>query len=82
MVNEAVKCLQENIVKNPAYLDMAMILGTGFPAFTGGLLKYADNRGIDNVCDKLNQLAALYGERFLPAEQLTEKAKNNGKFYN
>lgn len=82
MVNEAVKCLQENIVKNPAYLDMAMILGTGFPAFTGGLLKYADNRGIGNVCDKLNQLAALYGERFLPAEQLTEKAKNSGKFYN
>ncbi|MFT6924450.1 MAG: 3-hydroxyacyl-CoA dehydrogenase/enoyl-CoA hydratase/3-hydroxybutyryl-CoA epimerase [Psychromonas sp.] len=82
MVNEAAKCLQENIVNNPAYLDMAMILGTGFPAFTGGLLKYADNRGIGNVCDKLNQLAALYGERFLPAEQLIEKAKNNEKFYN
>jgi 3-hydroxyacyl-CoA dehydrogenase/enoyl-CoA hydratase/3-hydroxybutyryl-CoA epimerase len=82
MVNEAVKCLQENIVKNPAYLDMAMILGTGFPAFTGGLLKYADNRGISNICDKLNQLAALYGERFLPAEQLIDKAKNSRKFYN
>ncbi|MFT6347800.1 MAG: 3-hydroxyacyl-CoA dehydrogenase/enoyl-CoA hydratase/3-hydroxybutyryl-CoA epimerase [Psychromonas sp.] len=82
MVNEAVKCLQENIVKNPAYLDMAMILGTGFPAFTGGLLRYADNRGLGDICDKLNQLAALYGERFLPAEQLIDKAKNSGKFYN
>jgi len=81
MVNEAARCLQENVVKNPAYLDMAMIMGTGFPAFRGGLLKYADNRGIGNICDKLNELAGLYGERFRPAQLLTEKAENKQKFY-
>ncbi|OFW89018.1 MAG: hypothetical protein A2794_02635, partial [Alphaproteobacteria bacterium RIFCSPHIGHO2_01_FULL_40_8] len=35
MVNEAAKCLEENVVKNARYLDMAMIMGTGFPAFRG-----------------------------------------------
>ncbi len=33
MVNEAAKCLEEGVVKNARYLDMAMIMGTGFPAF-------------------------------------------------
>ncbi|WP_372882963.1 3-hydroxyacyl-CoA dehydrogenase NAD-binding domain-containing protein [Psychromonas sp.] len=81
MVNEAAKCLQEKVVKNPAYLDMAMIMGTGFPAFRGGLMKYADNRGISKICDRLNELTDLYGERFRPAQLLVEKAKNKEKFY-
>ncbi|MEH6453568.1 MAG: 3-hydroxyacyl-CoA dehydrogenase NAD-binding domain-containing protein [Psychromonas sp.] len=82
MVNEAAKCLEEDVVKNPDYLDMAMIMGTGFPAFKGGLLKYADNRGVNVVCDKLNELADLYGERFRPAQLLVNKAEANERFYN
>ncbi|WP_022940448.1 3-hydroxyacyl-CoA dehydrogenase NAD-binding domain-containing protein [Psychromonas hadalis] len=81
MVNEAVRCLQEDIIKNPAYLDMAMLMGTGFPAFRGGLLKYADNRGLQNVCDKLTELSELYGQRFIPAQLLLDKAKNQQTFY-
>ena len=81
MVNEAVLCLQEGIIEKPAYLDMAMLMGTGFPAFRGGLLKYADNRGLQNICDKLNELSNLYGKRFMPAPLLVEKAKNQQTFY-
>jgi 3-hydroxyacyl-CoA dehydrogenase/enoyl-CoA hydratase/3-hydroxybutyryl-CoA epimerase len=82
MVNEAARCLEEKIVKNSEYLDMAMIMGTGFPAFKGGLLKYADNRGIQVVCDKLNELADLYGDRFRPAQLLVDKAQAGESFYN
>jgi 3-hydroxyacyl-CoA dehydrogenase/enoyl-CoA hydratase/3-hydroxybutyryl-CoA epimerase len=81
MVNEAVRCLEEGIITNPAYLDMAMLMGTGFPAFHGGLLKYADNRGLQNVCDTLTKLSALYGERFSPAQLLLDKANNQQTFY-
>jgi len=81
MVNEAVRCLQEGIINNPAYLDMAMLMGTGFPAFRGGLLKYADNQGLQNICDKLTQLSKQYGERFKPAELLVEKANKQQLFY-
>ena len=31
MLNEACRCLEEKVIENPAYLDMAMITGTGFP---------------------------------------------------
>ncbi len=33
MVNEAARCLEEKVVENPSYLDMAMIMGIGFPPF-------------------------------------------------
>ena len=35
MLNEATRCLDENIVENAEILDLAMIMGTGFPPFTG-----------------------------------------------
>tara|TARA_R110001583_G_scaffold11285_1_gene51311 strand:+ start:30122 stop:32275 length:2154 start_codon:yes stop_codon:yes gene_type:complete len=81
MVNEAVRCLEEGIINNPAYLDMAMIMGTGFPAFQGGLLKYADNQGLQNICEKLTELSKLHGERFKPSKLLLDKAQTQQTFY-
>jgi 3-hydroxyacyl-CoA dehydrogenase/enoyl-CoA hydratase/3-hydroxybutyryl-CoA epimerase len=82
MINEAAKCLEENVVKNHRYLDMAMIMGTGFPAFRGGLLRYADEMGIGVVVLKLKNFSKTYGERFEPAELLLEMDQNHQKFYN
>ena len=81
MVNEAAKCLEENVVKNARYLDMAMIMGTGFPAFRGGLLKYADSRGIKQVVIRLQELNKKYGSRFEVSKLLLQMAKSNQKFY-
>ena len=41
MANEASRCLDEKIISNPGALDMALIMGTGFPPFRGGLLRYS-----------------------------------------
>lgn len=81
MVNEAVKCLEEKVVKNHRYLDMAMIMGAGFPAFRGGLLKYTDSYGIKEALAKIQEFEAKYGSRYKPAELLVAMAKNNQKFY-
>jgi 3-hydroxyacyl-CoA dehydrogenase/enoyl-CoA hydratase/3-hydroxybutyryl-CoA epimerase len=81
MVNEAAKCLEENVVENARYLDMAMIMGAGFPAFRGGLLRYADNRGIDEVVKKLQELNHKHGARFEVSKLLIEMAANKQKFY-
>ncbi len=81
MVNEASRALEEGVVKNARYLDMAMVMGTGFPPFRGGLLAYADKRGIKHIVTKLDYLANRYGERFLPSNLLLEMAKSDSTFY-
>ncbi len=81
MVNEAARCLEEGVVQKPEHLDMAMILGTGFPPFLGGLCRYADQRGISEICQKLEGFKTQYGMRFEPAKRLIQMAQENKMFY-
>src|SRR5205807_6027247 len=46
MVVEASRVLMEGIVRDPGDVDMGLILGIGFPAFPGGLLRWADALGL------------------------------------
>ncbi len=81
MLNEAAKCLEEEVVSKANYLDMGMIMGTGYPPFRGGLLKYADDEGIDSIVTRLENLAKKCGERFYPAELLLQMRESGEKFY-
>ncbi len=81
MVNEAAKCLEEGVVKNASYLDVAMIMGTGFPAFRGGVLRYADSCGISEIVRKLQNFNQQYGKRFEVSKLLLEMSDKEKKFY-
>ena len=81
MVNEAAVCLEDAVVREPRDLDLAMVMGTGFPPFRGGLLRYADAVGIPVVTDRLARLADAQGERFRPAPLLRDLVRGEGRFY-
>lgn len=81
MLNEASHCLAEGIVDSPAHLDMALILGIGFPPFRGGLLEFADDTGIAGVVARLQDLCERTGKRFEPAALLREKLAAGSGFY-
>lgn len=82
MINEAALALiEDHVVNTPQEVDLAMIMGTGFPPFRGGLLKYADSVGTSKICDDLEELAAKVGPRFKPATPLKNMAINNRSFY-
>jgi 3-hydroxyacyl-CoA dehydrogenase/enoyl-CoA hydratase/3-hydroxybutyryl-CoA epimerase len=81
MINEAAFCLQDSIVPNAPKVDLAMIFGTGFPPFRGGLLRYADELGIDRVVNRLEDLAERLGPRFSPAPLLSQMARDGDRFY-
>src|SRR5262249_47045942 len=49
MINEASRCLEEGIVASASEVDLGMIMGTGFPPFRGGLLRYADSLGAQAI---------------------------------
>ncbi len=81
MINEASRCLEEGVVEDAAYLDMAMVMGIGFPPFMGGLMRYADTIGIPTIVDTLKGFSTVYGDRFEPSSLLLEKAQKNETFY-
>jgi len=66
MVAEALWVMEEGIALREADVDAAMVLGTGFPDFRGGVLRYAREVGLDAVRGKLESLAGRFGERFAP----------------
>ncbi len=81
MVNEAALILDEKIVASAGELDLAMIMGTGFPPFRGGLLRYADKLGLPYILARLDDLAQKHGKRFLATAALRKLAEQDGKFY-
>jgi 3-hydroxyacyl-CoA dehydrogenase/enoyl-CoA hydratase/3-hydroxybutyryl-CoA epimerase len=80
MIQEASLCLEEKIVSDPKFVDLAMVFGTGFPPFRGGVLAYADSIGLPQVQEKLEALAKRFPERFEPTAQIKEMAKHNRTF--
>ena len=57
-INEAVRCLEEEVVAGPRELDLATVFGTGFAPFRGGVLSYADSLGVGHVVERLESIAA------------------------
>lgn len=80
MLTEASRVLMEGIVREPADVDMGLILGIGFPAFRGGLLRWADSLGLPQVVEKLRSYEKL-GPRFQPTEQILKLAADKKGFY-
>jgi 3-hydroxyacyl-CoA dehydrogenase/enoyl-CoA hydratase/3-hydroxybutyryl-CoA epimerase len=66
MINEAVACLDEEVVADSDLLDAGVVFGTGFAPFTGGPMNYARQRGYGQVIEKLQTLAKRFGPRFTP----------------
>jgi 3-hydroxyacyl-CoA dehydrogenase/enoyl-CoA hydratase/3-hydroxybutyryl-CoA epimerase len=80
MVNEAARCLEEGIVDGPGSLDLAMVLGIGFPPFRGGLCRWADGEGLGAIVAELERLSASAGDRLAPSPALRRFAERGG-FY-
>jgi 3-hydroxyacyl-CoA dehydrogenase/enoyl-CoA hydratase/3-hydroxybutyryl-CoA epimerase len=81
MVNEAARVLEDGIVKAAGDVDLGMITGTGFPPFRGGLLRWADAIGMQQILFRLDQLHAQHGVRFEPAALIRERAAAGRGFY-
>lgn len=81
MINEASLIIDERIVGTAGELDLAMIMGTGFPPFRGGLLRYADSLGAKHIVGRLRDLETRHGSRFAPNAPLLRLATSGTTFY-
>lgn len=80
MINEGIRCLDESVVASASELDLAMVMGAGFPPFRGGLIRYLERRGIANVFERMTQLAASH-DRFTPCDYFANHNQDNHSFY-
>ena len=80
-INEAALMMEQGICDRPRDMDLAMIYGTGFPPYRGGILRYADKWGLKNVYDRLLELEKQYGIRFKPSDMVKDMAESGKTFY-
>jgi 3-hydroxyacyl-CoA dehydrogenase/enoyl-CoA hydratase/3-hydroxybutyryl-CoA epimerase len=80
MVNEAVLCLAEGIIRSVRDGDVAAVCGLGFAPFRGGPFQYADEVGADEIVRRLRGFEKQSGSRFAPAPLLVEMAETGRTF--
>jgi 3-hydroxyacyl-CoA dehydrogenase/enoyl-CoA hydratase/3-hydroxybutyryl-CoA epimerase len=81
MVNEAVHCLDDEVIDSPRDGDLGAILGLGFPPFRGGPFRWVDHEGVSAIVDRMKALAQRHGPRFEPAGGLQGLADAGRRFY-
>ncbi len=82
MVNEAAYIFADKIVDKASTVDVGMIYGTGFPPFRGGLCKWADQEGLEQISERLNNYSKeVSQERYMIAPFLSMMINDKKKFY-
>lgn len=82
MVNEAAYIFADRIVDKASTVDIGMIYGVGFPPFRGGLCKWADQEGLDQINERLNNFSKdVSQERYQVAPFLSMMINDKKKFY-
>jgi 3-hydroxyacyl-CoA dehydrogenase / enoyl-CoA hydratase / 3-hydroxybutyryl-CoA epimerase len=81
MVNEAVRCLEERILRSARDGDVGAVFGIGFPPFRGGPFRYVDSVTAERVVAQLEELSARFSPRFEPAQLLVSMANGRRQFY-
>ena len=81
MLNEACRALAAGVVSSPLAGDLAVVMGTGFAPFRGGIFRWAETRGLAEVVGRMQQFAERFGERFVPAPLLVRHAEHDQPFY-
>ncbi len=81
LLNEAMRCLDEGIIRNTRDGDIGAIFGIGFPPFLGGPYRLIDQIGAQHIVAKLTQWQQQFGDRFAPSEALVKLAESGNKLY-
>jgi 3-hydroxyacyl-CoA dehydrogenase/enoyl-CoA hydratase/3-hydroxybutyryl-CoA epimerase/enoyl-CoA isomerase len=73
---ESARCLNEKIVDSKEELDLAMLMGLGFPPFRGGPMRFAESIGQDALIQKGNDYFKKLGALFEVTSGIKEVLKN------
>uniref|UniRef100_A0A0E0L1J6 enoyl-CoA hydratase n=1 Tax=Oryza punctata TaxID=4537 RepID=A0A0E0L1J6_ORYPU len=75
VVNEACRLLDEGVALKASDLDVASIMGRGFPSYRGGVMFWADSFGAKYIYDRLKAWSKYHGGIFEPCEYLSTRSR-------
>ncbi|MES9968537.1 MAG: fatty acid oxidation complex subunit alpha FadB [Candidatus Thiodiazotropha sp.] len=81
MAIEMARCLEEGVVASPAEADMALLMGLGFPAFRGGIVRWMDEVGMQTLCQWGERFADILGEAYRPTTTMRYMAQEGKTYY-
>jgi 3-hydroxyacyl-CoA dehydrogenase len=81
LINEAVDALANGIAADAGTIDLALVLGAGWPRHRGGPLRYAGESGMSQTESALHALAEEVGPRYQPSPLLSQKVQDGASFY-
>ncbi|UCV02151.1 fatty acid oxidation complex subunit alpha FadB [Dechloromonas denitrificans] len=77
---EAARALEGGVVATAGELDVAMLLGIGYPPYLGGPLKYVDWLGLPKIVE-LGEKYAHLGPQYRVTEKIRQMAAGGVRFY-
>ena len=78
---EAVRCLDDGLLDEPALADVGSVVGMGFPRWSGGVLSYIETVGLDAFVSRCEVFARQGGARCAPTASLRQRAQSKHLFY-
>jgi 3-hydroxyacyl-CoA dehydrogenase/enoyl-CoA hydratase/3-hydroxybutyryl-CoA epimerase/enoyl-CoA isomerase len=80
MCTELARCLEEGIVGSAAEADLALIYGVGFPPFRGGIFRWMDTVGMQQISAMSEKFASL-GKAYELTDGMREKLEAGATYY-
>ena len=77
---ETVRCLEENVLTSVRDANIGSIMGIGYPVWTGGILQFINQTGLDTFIEKASYLNKKFGQRFELPQLLKDMAKDGLTF--
>ena len=72
--------MEEGVAQRSGDMDIVYINGYGFPIWRGGPMFYANQQGLTQVIEKMNEFSALDENFWKPAPLLKKLAEDSGAF--
>ncbi|MDX1451666.1 MAG: 3-hydroxyacyl-CoA dehydrogenase NAD-binding domain-containing protein [Oleiphilaceae bacterium] len=77
---ETVRCVEEKVLTSVRDANIGSIMGIGTPVWTGGILQFINQTGIEAFIKRAEQLQEQCGERFAVPQLLRDMAKDGLTF--
>lgn len=81
MVNAAVRCLEDGVLRSATDGDLGAVFGLGFPPFRGGPFRFVDQEGAAGIVMTLEEWAETHGSRYAPSVLLRDHAAAGTAFH-